>query len=189
MQPAAWKPHRRVKARTRRLNDELHAFVRQRNLKACLAALARGERDKNVDGRSYATACCLRPPGRRDRGVPRCRGAITPSTRVVSGKVKWVVSFSILGPFGPSRETTMLHTGATALRLLRTAGERGGKCSPGVEACTAAVKALGSNDVDAAFSLMEAMSRAGTSHAPHECGPLTEIAKPNQRTLNLTAPV
>jgi tRNA G46 methylase TrmB len=78
----------------------------------------------------------------------------------------------------------MLHTGRTALRLLRTAGSRGGKCAPGVEACTAAVKALGSNDVDAAYALMEAMSRAGSSHAPHECGPLTEIAKPNQRTLN-----
>jgi tRNA G46 methylase TrmB len=125
--------------RTRRLNDELHALVRQRNLKACLAALAQGERDKNVDGRSYATACAA------------CGDA---------------------------------GDGQTALRLLRTAGRRGGKCAPGVEACTAAVKALGSNDVDAAYSLVEAMSRAGSSHAPHECGPLTEIAKPNQRTLN-----
>ncbi len=78
----------------------------------------------------------------------------------------------------------MLHTGPTALRLLRTAGRRGGKCAPGVEACTAAVKALGSNDVDAAYALMEAMSRAGSSHPPYECGPLTDIAKPNQRTLN-----
>ena len=125
--------------RTRRLNDELHAFVRQRNLKACLAALAQGERDKNVDGRSYATACAA------------CGDA---------------------------------GDGNTALQLLRTAGSRGGKCSPGVEACTAAVKALGASDVDAAFSLMEAMHRAGTSHAPYECGPLTDIAKPNQRTLN-----
>ena len=125
--------------RTRRLNDELHSLVRQRNLKACLAKLEQGERDKNVDGRSYATACAA------------------------------------CGDAGDGR---------TALRLLRTAGARGGKCSPGVEACTAAVKALGATDVDAAFSLMEAMSRAGSSHAPHDCGPLTAIAKPNQRTLN-----
>ena len=125
--------------RTRRLNDELHSLVRQRNLKACLAALAQGERDKNVDGRSYATACAA------------CGDA---------------------------------GEGQKALELLRTAGARGGKCSPGVEACTAAVKALGASDVDAAYSLVEAMHRAGTSHAPHECGPLTDIAKPNQRTLN-----
>ncbi len=125
--------------RTRGLNDELHSLVRQRNLKACLAALAQGEKDKNVDGRSYATACAA------------CGDA---------------------------------GDGQTALQLLRTAGSRGGKCSPGVEACTAAVKALGATDVDAAFLLMEAMHRAGTSHAPYECGPLTEIAKPNQRTLN-----
>ena len=98
--------------RTRRLNDELHAFVRQRNLKACLAALAQGEKDKNVDGRSYATACAA------------CGDA---------------------------------GEGQKALELLRTAGARGGKCSPGVEACTAAVKALGSNDVDAAFSTLLAM--------------------------------
>ena len=125
--------------RTRRLNDELHALVRQRNLKACLAALAQGEKDKNVDGRSYATACAA------------CGDA---------------------------------GEGQKALELLRTAGGRGGKCSPGVEACTAAVKALGASDVDAAYSLVEAMHRAGTSHAPYECGPLTDIAKPNQRTLN-----
>ena len=92
--------------RTRRLNDELHSLVRQRNLKACLAALAQGERDKNVDGRSYATACAA------------CGDA---------------------------------GDGKTALQLLRTAGSRGGKCSPGVEACTAAVKALGASDVDAAY--------------------------------------
>ena len=125
--------------RTRRLNDELHALVRQRNLKACLAALAQGEKDKNVDGRSYATACAA------------CGDA---------------------------------GEGQKALELLRTAGSRGGKCSPGVEACTAAVKALGASDVDAAYRLLEAMHRAGSSHAPHECGPLTAIAKPNQRTLN-----
>ncbi|CAH0373381.1 unnamed protein product [Pelagomonas calceolata] len=125
--------------RTRRLNDELHSLVRQRNLKACLAKLAQGEKDKNVDGRSYATACAA------------CGDA---------------------------------GDGAKALELLRTAGARGGKCSPGVEACTAAVKALGASDVDAAFSLVEAMHRAGSSHAPHACGPLTDIAKPNQRTLN-----
>ena len=125
--------------RTRRLNDELHALVRQRNLKACLAALAQGEKDKNVDGRSYATACAA------------CGDA---------------------------------GEGQKALELLRTAGARGGKCSPGVEACTAAVKALGASDVDAAYSLVEAMHRAGSSHAPYECGPLTDIAKPNQRTLN-----
>ena len=125
--------------RTRRLNDELHSLVRQRNLKACLAALAQGEKDKNVDGRSYATACAA------------CGDA---------------------------------GAGQKALELLRTAGARGEKCSPGVEACTAAVKALGASDVDAACSLVEAMSRSGTSHAPYECGPLTDIAKPNQRTLN-----
>ena len=107
--------------RTRRLNDELHSLVRQRNLKACLSKLAQGERDKNVDGRSYATACAA------------CGDA---------------------------------GDGATALQLLRTAGSRGGKCSPGVEACTAAVKALGATDVDAAYSLVEAMSDSLTLHRP-----------------------
>lgn len=117
---APW-PEEGQSARTRRLNNELPALVRQRNLAACLAALAQGERDKNVDGRSYSVA------------IAACGDA---------------------------------GDGATALRLLRTAGARGGKCSPGVEACTAAVKAVGASDVDAAFNLCEAMSRAATSHPP-----------------------
>ena len=64
--------------RTRRLNDELHAFVRQRNLKACLAALAQGERDKNVDGRSYATACAACGDA-GDGAIAASRGAAAPS--------------------------------------------------------------------------------------------------------------
>ena len=65
--------------RTRRLNDELHAFVRQRNLKACLAALAQGEKDKNVDGRSYATACAACGDA-GDGAIAASRGA-APSSR------------------------------------------------------------------------------------------------------------
>ena len=136
---APW-PEEGQSARTRRLNNELSALVRQRNLTACLAALAQGEKDKNVDGRSYSIA------------IAACGDA---------------------------------GDGVTALRLLRTAGSRGGKCSPGVEACTAAVKAVGAPDVDAAYALCEAMSRAATSHPPLDaCGSLTDIAKPNARTLN-----
>ena len=56
--------------------------------------------------------------------------------------------------------------GAGALALLRRAGARGGRCAPGVEACTAAVKAVGATDVDGAAELVKAMARAGTDHAP-----------------------
>ena len=133
--------------RTRRLNDELHALVRQRNLKACLAALAQGEKIKmSMEGATRRRARPAATPRRRDRGVPRCRGAITPSMRVVSRN----------DGSGWSPATVRDQTPHRRRRPCGYYGPpvvRGGKCAPGVEACTAAVKALGSNDVDAAFSL------------------------------------
>ena len=47
-------------------------------------------------------------------GVPRCLHAID-ATRVHQTR-SWVVSFSSLRPFGPSRETTMLRAGTSGAR-------------------------------------------------------------------------
>ena len=46
--------------RIRRLNEELHALCRRRAFGETLEALARGEQDKAVDGRSYAIAVARR---------------------------------------------------------------------------------------------------------------------------------
>ena len=44
--------------------------------------------------------------------ISACRDAFTPSTRLVSIKTRsWVVSLSILRPFGPRRATVMLRAG------------------------------------------------------------------------------
>jgi hypothetical protein len=94
--------------RTRRLNDELHAFVRQRNLKACLAALAQGEKDKNVDGRSYATACAACGDA-GDGAIAASRGAAAPSRhRCASSPGEQVVG-GLVFDFGAVRTESRDH--------------------------------------------------------------------------------
>ena len=71
---------------------------------------------------------------------------------------------------------------AGAVRLLRAAAERGGKCAPEVAACTACVKALCGDDLPGARELLRAMARAPA--ATPRFGALAEAARPNARTAN-----
>ena len=65
---------------------------------------------------------------------------------------------------------------AGAVRLLRAAADRGGKCAPGVAACTACVKALCGDDLPGARELLRAMARAPA--ATPRFGALAESTSP-----------
>ncbi|KAH8095669.1 methyltransferase [Aureococcus anophagefferens] len=124
-------------ARTRALNEELHQYARRKDYANVMATLARGERDKTVDGRTFAIA------------ISACADA---------------------------------GDAAGAVRLLRAAADRGGKCAPEVAACTACVKALCGDDLPGARELLRAMARAPA--ATPRFGALAEAARPNARTAN-----
>ena len=73
--------------------------------------------------------------------------------------------------------------GSRAVELLGKAIGRGGKAAPGVEACTAAVKALCGSDLGRARALLRAM---GAAPGPARVcgGALGEAARPNVRSAN-----
>ena len=109
---------------------------------------------------------------RRDFGAVLAKLAEGEASKSVDGR-SFAIAISACADAGePDR----------ALRLLRAAAARGGRCAPGVAACTACVKALGGRDVGEAGALLAAMGRAPCDSGAF--GPLTEDARPNVRTLN-----